>query len=407
MQIQLITAYYPPENGAAATLFSDLARELVRAGHSVQVITNLPSYLVNEVAPRYRGRKHLQEMLDGVSVHRLAFPGLDGGGQSYTGRGLWQLATATAALIEGLHIERSDVAIVYSPPLFLGLAAKLLQAARGTPFILNVQDLFPQSAIDLGAMGNTVLVALLRSIEKVVYRGAAHVVTHSEGNRQHVIRQGVESDRASVIPNWVDVGSLTPASQPVDDAFIVSFAGVMGVSQGLDVVLDCAGLLQTHSDIRFVLAGDGTQKDRLQTRAKSLQLSNVEFRPMLPKPEYLELLHESAVCLVTLDPRVKTPVVPSKIASIMAAGRPIVAAVDSASDPGALVLSAECGIATPRGDAQALADAILQLKADPASRELMAASGRRYAEQNLSVSIAARRFAELATRLLAESAVRK
>lgn len=195
--------------------------------------------------------------------------------------------------------------MAYSPPLPLGLTAWALRSSKGTPFVLNVQDLFPQSIIDLGLLKNRWIIRMFESMERFLYRQANAITVHSEGNRRHIVAKGANQDKVRVIPNWVDMAQIQPSDRNnafrqrynLNDAFIVSFAGVLGYSQDLDIVLDAAAILRDHPNIVWLIVGDGVEKCRLESKAKEMSLSNVRFLPMQPRDEYPAILHASDICL--------------------------------------------------------------------------------------------------------------
>lgn len=394
MNILLLTAYFPPDTGSAAHLFYELGAELVRRGHRVSVITGMPGYHALGSLERYKGKRRIREEVEGMEVVRVATPQLPR--HLMVGRALWQFGGAVAFFLAGLHLSRHDVAMVYSPPLPLGLTAWGLRRLRRIPFVLNVQDLFPQSIIDLGLLKNRWLIRLFEGMERFVYARADHITVHSRGNRDHVIAKGAAPERVTVIPNWVDTDFLRPGGmngfrqeQGLEEAFVVSFAGVLGYSQDLDVVLEAARILKDEhhkSEIVFLIVGDGVEKPRLEAKARQMGLDNVRFLPMQPREKYPAVLHASDVSLVTLHAEVRTPVVPSKILSIMAAGRPVVAAMNLGGDGPRLIAEARCGLCVPPEDPQALAEAVLKLYHNASLREELGRNGRRYAEEHLSLS---------------------
>ena len=246
-------------------------------------------------------------------------------------------------------------------------------------------------------MNNTYLIRFFRKLESFLYRRADLIAVHSEGNRRIILNSGGDFDRVTVLPNWIDTKAIHPgprqnrlrASLGLDDRFIVSFAGIMGYSQDLATVLHSARLLQDQKDIAFLLVGDGVEKPKLQSFALAHHLDNVVFLPLQPKEKYPEVLQASDLCLVTLRQEVKTPVVPSKILSIMAAGRPILASLPPDGDAPRLIAEAQCGQTISPNDPQAMAQAIFQLYHDPMLLEKMGAQGRRYAVRHFSSEAAA------------------
>ncbi len=333
MRILLITAYFPPDIGSASHLFYDLGRAFAAEGNQVTIVTGYPSYHAQGDLSRYTGRRMVEETA-GMRVSRVRVP--EFARDTPIGRGLWQFSCARAFAAAALREPAPDVSLVYSPPLPLGLTALWLRRRRGSRFVLNVQDLFPQSAIDLGVMRGRAMIRAFEKLESWIYRSADAIAVHSEGNRQHVTSRGGPAATTRVMDNTVDTEEIRPGPREnqlrselgIGDRFAASFGGIMGFSQDLDVILEAAALVRARSDMVFLLAGEGVEKERLMTKSESMGLDNVIWLPMLPRETYPRLLEASDVCLTTLHAEVKTPVVPSKILSAMAAARPVVAALD-------------------------------------------------------------------------------
>jgi colanic acid biosynthesis glycosyl transferase WcaI len=395
MKILLISPYFPPEVGSAAHLYGDLARALKVRGHQVAVLTGLARYHVVGRSRQQRRRPVVYESYHGLAVYR-AF-NLDIPWDVPLLRGVDQFLSAVASGLVGLLLPAFDIALVYSPPLPLALAAWGLCRFRRRPLVVNLQDLFPQSAIDLGMVRNPWLVRLFTGLESFLYHRADRLMVHSEGNRRYLAQRGARPERIAVIPNWVDTEAIKPAPRQnplrrrlgLNQHFIVSFAGIMGYSQGLETVLESARLLKDRKDILFLLVGDGVEKPRLQGLAKDQGLDQVQFLPMQAKEEYPQVLAASDLCLVTLRQEVRTPVVPSKILSIMAAGRPVLASLPLTGDAPGLIAAAECGLCLPPGEPAALARAILACYRDADLREKMGRHGRAYARRHLSLKACA------------------
>jgi glycosyltransferase involved in cell wall biosynthesis len=392
MKILLISAFFPPEVGSAAHLFFELGQALLMQGHEVTVLTGLPRYHVLGGKKTYRQRSVIQENYHGLKVVRVF--NLDIPWNKPILRGLDQWVSAlVAGLAGGILLPSFDVALVYSPPLPLALAAWGLARWRRWPIVVNIQDLIPQSVIDLGVLKDPYLIRVFRKLESFVYRRADLVVAHSEGNRQHIIAAGGDPNKVMLIPNWIDTEAIRPsgrnndlrASLGLEGNFIVSFAGIMGYSQDLETVLYCADLLRDQNDIAFLLVGDGVEKVKLEEMAKDNNLSNVLFLPMQSKERYAEVLAASDLCLVTLRKEVRTPVVPSKILSIMAAGRPILASLSLEGDAPRLIDEAQCGQCVSPGQPEAMAKAILQIFGSTELRKKMGANGRQYAVEHYSL----------------------
>jgi colanic acid biosynthesis glycosyl transferase WcaI len=401
MKLLLITPFFPPEVGSASHLFYELGQALRGRGHEVLVLTGLPRYHVVEGKDRYRRRALVREEYRGLKVRRVW--NLDIPWHAPILRGLDQWFFAAAAAWVGLRLPDFEAALVYSPPLPLAVTALAFCRYRRRPLLVNIQDLFPQSAIDLGVLTNPWLIRIFQRLESWLYRRADLVTAHSEGNRQYILAHGGRPDRVRVLPNWIDTETITPgerqnglrAALGWQDRFIVSFAGILGYSQDLESILKCAQFLQDCPEIGFLIVGDGVEKPKLLRMANDMHLNNVVFLPMQPKEKYPEVLAASDVCLATLRPEVKTPVVPSKILSIMAAGRPVLAAMPLNGDGPKLVAETGGGLCVAPGDPAALAAAVLELYRRPEAGREMGRRGRRYAEDNLSVTAAAQKIEAL------------
>lgn len=406
MKILLISAFFPPEVGSAAHLYYELGQALRARGHEITILTGLPRYHVLGGAREYRERAFLSETYHGLRVLRVF--NLDIPWNIPFLRGVDQFVSALAAGMAGMFVPPFDVGLVYSPPLPLALAALGLSLVHKRPLVVNIQDLFPQSAIDLGILQNSYLIRVFRLLEALLYRRAARIVVHSQGNRDYILGKGGKPNKIIVIPNWVDTAVVRPsphrnglrASLGLDEHFIISFAGIMGYSQDLETVLLSAEILKGRPEIAFLLVGDGIEKPKLVKIAQDKGLGNAYFLPMQPKEKYLEVLAASDLCLVTLRKEVKTPVIPSKILSIMAAGRPVLAGLPLEGDAPQLISEARCGLCVPPGDPEAMAHTILQLYRDPRLREKMGANGRRYAVQHLSLARCAQRLESQLSQIL-------
>ena len=401
MRILLLTAYFPPDTGSAAHLFYELGTVLVERGHQVTVVTGMPGYHAQGSLERYQGQRRVEEVVNGMDVVRVATPRRSS--DSLVGRALWQFGGAFAFFQAGRRLPPHDVAMLYSPPLPLGLSAWGLRRVKGVPFVLNVQDLFPQSIIDLGLLNNPLIIRVFETMERFIYARSPRITVHSPGNRDHVVGKGADRERVAVVPNWVDTDFIQPGERmngfrkehDLGDDFVVSFAGVLGYSQDLDVVLEAAGRVPDDADITWLIVGDGVEKARLEEKARSMGLDSVRFLPMQPRDRYPAVLHASDVGLATLHADVKTPVVPSKILSIMASGRPVVAALNLEGDAPRLIEEADCGVCLPPEDPQALAGAVMELYRDAELRETFGRRGRRYAETELSLNACVDRYEEL------------
>ncbi len=401
MNVLLLTYYFPPEVGSASHLFYDLAKHLIKKGHNVTVVTGFPKYHVVAPVDKYRNKVYLREVLDGINVIRLktvSFPKT-----IPIVRGLDFVLTSLFLLLGGLVSGKQDVILVYSPPLPLAFIAYFLNTLKNIPLIVNVQDLFPQSVIDLGLLKNRFLIHILESLEQFIYKKSTYISVHSDRSREHVIKKSNCSNKVVVIPNWVDVKTLRPSERmnnfrrehTFDSQFLVSFAGVIGYSQDLDTVIEAAALLQTHKNITFVLVGDGVARNGLEKKVEALRLDNVRFLPMQPRDRYPSILQASDVCLVTLRGKVTTPVVPSKLLSIMACGRPVIGSLPLNGVAPQIIKESKCGLCVEPENPDKLSEGILYLYNNPSKARAFGENGRNYAVKHFSSEVCIQRYEEL------------
>jgi colanic acid biosynthesis glycosyl transferase WcaI len=385
MNVLLLTAEFPPEIRSAALLMAELAESMARRGHRVTVITAAPPD-----ARKGTLFSPAVEERDGVRVLRIPTLAVHRSRAGAVVRGLMQLINAVAFFAAAMAVKDVEVSLAYSPPLALGIVGVLLQRLRGVPHLLNVQDLVPQYAIDLGILKNRALIRLLKGIEKAVYRNVHLITVHSPGNAAYLLREGVPAAKVAVVPNWVDTARIRPASSQtayrqsavLEGKFVALFAGALGFAQDLDTVLEAATLLRDHPRIVLLIVGDGVEKARLQKKAQDLGLSNVRFMPVVTSEQYPEVVASADLCLATLQKSLLCPVVPSKLLGYMAAGRPIVASFPEGGDAPRVVREAGCGVSVPAGDPARLAQAIVEASENPDEWRARGERGRRFVEAN-------------------------
>src|SRR5579884_458831 len=333
--ILFISPYYPPEPGAAPACVGETAIRLVQRGHQVTVLTTFPNYPTGIVPPEYRDRLFQQEVRDGVHVVRVwSYISPDKG---FLPRIRWQLSFALLAPLLGAKaVGQPDVIIVQSPPLFDAIAVRTLARWKQCPFIFMVSDLWPEAAIQLGVLRNPVLIKLSEWLEWSTYQRASLVWVVTEWIRDFLIQRGLSPDRIFLLPNGVDTTKFRPlpqaqarASLGWDDKFTVLYVGTHGVTHGLITILDAAEQLQDRHDIRFVLVGDGADKQYLIRQAEAHGLNNVTFLDPVPHALVPTLLAAGDLCLAHVrGVPIGKGILPIKMYEAMACGRPIVLAVD-------------------------------------------------------------------------------
>ncbi|MBJ7455195.1 MAG: glycosyltransferase family 4 protein [Thermoleophilia bacterium] len=371
-------------------------RALARAGHEVTVVTSYVQHKERTVPERYAGRKMVHEVEDGLDVWRTySTPGygrdLRSRVASY-GTFAWWSALASA------RVKRPDVVVASSPSLPSAAAAAALARARGARFLLEVRDLWPDSAIAMGLVNDRRTIAAARALESYCYRRADRIVALTEGIRDGMIDQGVSPAKITLITNGVDleigaVEGAPPAPAPVPaDAFVAMYVGAHGTYSSLETVLDAADRLRDLPEARIILVGGGDRKPALVEEATRRGLDNVVFIDSVPKREVPSWLARADACLLPYqDNPLFAGALPNKAFDYLGAARPIIAAAP-AGELTAMVERAGCGVAVPPEDGAALAAAIRALAADREGARRMGESGRAYALEHYDRATLAARF---------------
>lgn len=405
LRILVLTHYFPPEVGAPPARLFELAKRAVDAGHTVTVVTGFPNYPTGSVPPGYRGHVWMEEDIAGIRVIRT--PIYATANRGFARRILNHLSFAVSSLTAlGKRLGRVDVIFVESPPLFTGLAALAFNRLTSAPFIFNVSDIWPQSAVELGALRNPVAVHMAELLEKHLYRRAARITVVTPGMADRLASRGVAREKLGLISNGVDTSLFHPAEPDAEladelglqDRKVFMYAGTIGMAQGLETVVEAARLTRNPS-VLYVLVGEGAAKDSLIRKVEAEGIANVRFLASQPKsvmPRLLNLAYASIISLKRLD--LFKAALPSKTFESMASARPIVAAVwGEAAD---LVAAAECGIVVPPEDAEAMRDAVERLASDPRHARELGERGRNYVTAHFERRLIANRFIGL----LSESA---
>jgi glycosyltransferase involved in cell wall biosynthesis len=387
MRILFLTQYYPPETGAPQNRIADLVSRLTQSSHLVTVLTALPNYPHGEIFEGYQGHFSMEEREGGARILRTWVYATKSKG--FLPRLLNYFSFALTCLWAGLFkIPSQDLVVVESPPLFLGLSGLLISRWKRAKLVLNISDLWPESAVALGILRASRLIRLATRFEEFLYRHADLITGQTQGIVES-IRSRCNGKPVVLMPNGVNVEHFAPAAEfpgprerirgeyGLHKQFVVGYAGLHGLAQGLRTVLDAAQLLSHHSDICFVFFGDGPEKPQLSQMAEEAQLSNVRFfssQPWFRMPEILSALDVSLVPLKRHS--LFEGALPSKMFEAMGAGVPVIVSIDG--EARALVEKSRGGIYVEPQDPRAMAHAILKLHEDPALRKFLGDNGRRF-----------------------------
>ncbi len=396
---------------------ASIASELTRRGHELHIVTSLPWYRLHDIEPGWNGQLVRHERTEWGCITRVhPFPtdkaNLPARAMAFGG-------FTVLAAIEGLVGHgRPDAVLSMSPPLTLGAAGWSVAQWYRVPFVFNIQDVFPDVAVELGLLTNRGAIAASKWLERVTYRHADAVTVLSEDLADNVRAKlatasrsaSTASTRVVVIPNFIDTDWIRPGEREnayrrehgLEGKRVVMYAGNVGLSQSLDLLVDAASALSGEADTVFVINGGGAARPALERRAAGMP--NVRFVGMQPKARLPEVLAAADVQVVPLKRGLARASVPSKLYSILAAARPLVASVDPGTEVDRAVRQAGAGLTVPPDEPVAFTAAIRQLLGAPAEAEGMGAAGRRWVEAWLSPAAVAEQYESLFDELIAERA---
>lgn len=380
-------------------------RALARAGHEVTVVTSYVQHKERTIPDEYRGRRIVRSTEDGLDVVRTySTPGY---GRDLRSRLSNYGTFALWSLIAELKLPRPDVVVASSPSLPAAAAAAGVARARRSRFLLEVRDLWPDSAVAMGLVTNPRVIGAARRMEHYCYRRADRIVALTEGIEQGVVQSGVvPAGRVTLITNGVDLDVVPQASDaahlPVaDDAFVAMFVGAHGTYSSLETVLGAADLLRDDPGIRVVLVGGGDRKPALVEQAGAMGLANVTFVDPVPKRQVPAYLARADLCLLPYQDRdLFAGALPNKVFDYLGAARPILASAP-VGELTRLVDRAHCGWNVAPEDPGAMAQAIRAAAADRAEARARGANGREYALEHYDRRALAARFVALVDDLAA------
>lgn len=416
MNLLVLCPHFDPDVAPTGTVMSRIAYELIDRGHRLHVVTSLPWYQQHAIEAGWDGQLVRTEKTEWGRISRVhPFPtdkrNIPARALAFGG------FTALATLVGTFSRVRPDAVLAMSPPLTLGMAGRIAATARRAPLVFNIQDVFPDVAIELGLLSGERVIQGARALERLSYRISDAVTVLSDDLAENVrakITRGLEGDQARlqaekvrVIPNFVDTKAIRPSAREnsyreqydLIGKTVVMYAGNVGFSQSLDLVLDAArSFLTTRPDVVFVINGGGSARPDLERDAADLP--NVRFIGMQPIERLPEVLAAGDVHVVPLRAGLAWSSVPSKLYSILAAGRPIVASVDPGTEVERTIERAGAGLSVPPENPAAFRAALGELLDDRDRSDRMGASGRVFVERWASPAAVAESYENLFSELI-------
>lgn len=402
LRLIVLCPHFAPDIAPTGVVMTRIVEELARRGHELHVTTALPWYREHRVEPGYETRWWSEERTAWGTITRVnPFPGESK--SNIFRRAIGFVLFSVLVGIRGFRAGgkgRVDGVLAMSPPLTLGVTGWLVRLVRGGRLVFNIQDVFPDAAVETGAISNPAVIAAARWLEKFSYRRSDEVVLLSDDLADNVREKLGRRDRhrVRVIPNFVDTEAIRPSNRNnsyrsdlgIGDGPVVMYAGNVGYSQSLDLIIDAA---KTMPEVTFVINGDGSARSSLEERASGLR--NVRFVDYQPIERLNDVLAAADVHVVPLRKGLAKVSVPSKSYSVLAAGRPLLAAIDPGTEIPRLLAESGGGVAVPPDDPEAFVEALREMLADRDRLSAMGRGGREWVERHVSPSGVASAYEEL------------
>ncbi|MFZ2096706.1 MAG: glycosyltransferase family 4 protein [Anaerolineales bacterium] len=392
MRILYISQYFPPEAGATQTRAYEMAKNWVRLGHQVTMLTEFPNHPSGIMPQTYKGKFFEHVDLEGIDVIRVwvrASPE-----KNFINRMWFYLTFMVNASIASLFFAHGKYDFLYatSPPLFVGGAALFIRFYRRIPMVFEVRDLWPESAVALGELKNHQVVSIATRLEELCYRKAIQIIVVTHGIYERLINRRILPEKLIYIPNGanVELFAYDPIGRTrirtelrLENKFVAIYAGIFGLAQGLEVILEAARLLVIRPEIHFVLIGDGPKKSKINSLAGSYNLPNLTLLSEKPREQIPAYLSAADVALAPLKKaEIFKGALPSKLFDAWACERPVILSIDGEARE--LVERINGGIYIPPEEPEKLAEAIQSLMNSPIESQMMGKNGLRYTKERHS-----------------------
>jgi glycosyltransferase involved in cell wall biosynthesis len=408
MKILFVTHYFPPEVNAPANRTHEHCRHWVEDGHDVTVITGVPNHPRGRIFDGFENRWLQQENVDGIRVIRTWMYLAPNSG--FLRRIANYLLFALTAVLASFRVDKPDLVIATSPQFFVGVAGAIIAKLKRCPFVLEIRDLWPKSVVELGQLREGLILSSLEALEGWLYRSASGIVVNTRTFHDHITARGVASDHIELIYNGIDPSLFRPQPKNLEllkkydlaEYFTVAYVGTLGLAHGLTLLIDVAELLKARRELRFVLIGDGADREKLEADIARRGLENIRLLGLQPRDAMPDWIASIDLLLVLLrDLPVFETVIPSKIFEFLAQERPVVLAAKGEirrmmeEAKGALMIDPEAP--------DQLVSAIEEVMDHPAEAAKRAVAGRHWVEQGYIRDDLARKMAAFLERILVES----
>ncbi len=410
-KILLHTLVFSPDSVSTSYLMTDIAKEMKRLGHSITVLTTTPHYNLDEHSLNLQPMQEIwkgllyRSMCDSIPVWHVKIPLK---GQKISARLMDYLRFHIISLMVGtLILPSHDIVIAPSPPLTIGVIAWLMSLKWNAPSVYNVQEIYPDFAINQGAMRNPVMIQMMHWLEQFVYKQNKMIVPISEWFRRIIKNRGVSDDKLCVIPNFVDAQLYRPLPRnnafarkhDLLDTFVVLYGGNVGASQDWESLLFAAEKL-FDLPITFVIVGDGMRREWLEQEITGRKLTNVKFLGYHSRKSMPEINASSDIGIIPMKATTTTDTFPSKIYTIMSCAKPAIVSADPDSELAWIIQQSGCGRVVTPEDPVAYTNAIRQAFEERKNLPEEGKLGRKFVEQDYTKEVVAQKYSVLVQQLL-------
>ena len=403
MHLQYFVQYFPPEQASGLSVITEMLEGFAKHGWEIDVYVPTPTRGVTD-EERKAYEKRRKEVLYGgkLTIHRMhLYREKTGMAQRTIRYSLFSLQ----CLIRGLALKADAVFTGGGPPT-QGIIGGLIHKWSRKKFIFNPQDLFPDSLIVAGkATEESRSVKIGRKIERFAYRNADVIITITEDMAESIRSRTADKEKVHVVRNWIDPKKTVPIRRAENrlfdefrlprDRFYVTYAGNIGVIQGVEIIVEAAERLQSEEEIQFVIFGNGSEEQKIRQMIVEKGLKNIRMFPLQPPERVSEVYSLGDLSVIPGRPGTGSIAMPSKTWTIMAAGTAVIATCEDGRELGQTINDAGCGCCTEPGNVEALAEAILALHADRRQVTKMSENARKYAEEQISKEKAIGQYIEI------------
>jgi len=403
--ILFLSHFYPPEMGGAAARISGLAKWLVKFGHDVTVITGYPNYPIGKIYPEYKNKKNKIENIDGVNILRAKVLPVSYG--SFFVRLLnYFTLFFTAFWVSVKKRDNYDIIIASSPPLTMGMLGLILSKIYKIPWIFDIRDIWPDVAVEAGMLKqNGIAHKLSKKLANYLYKQANHITPVTERKLTKIKKYDIPISKISIVPNGVDFDIINNSKHMdwrgelgLENKLILSYAGLIGIAQGVNVIIETALRLKEINDIHFLIVGEGVEKQKLQNRVKSLEINNITFLPNQTKESIPSLLTLSDIALIPLVSDKLVDAVPSKLLEAWACNLPVI--LIAGGEAADIVVKAQGGIVVSSNDVEGIKTAIIKLKDSPELIKKYSQNGYNYVYKDFDRELLARAMEKVILKIL-------